>query len=141
MFVFNGFTEKANNAINKAIGIASALGHTCIGSEHLLCGLLYEEGSVAATLLEKNSVTAEDVEQKLKETFGAGIQTSLSPGDLTPRSKRILENAIYEARRLGHKYVGNGAYPAFHSAGGGLLCGDVFAGSGSKSEKPLSELH
>ncbi len=106
MFVFNGFTEKANNAINKAIGIASALGHTCIGSEHLLCGLLYEEGSVAATLLEKNSVTAEDVEQKLKETFGAGIQTSLSPGDLTPRSKRILENAIYEARRLGHKYVG-----------------------------------
>ena len=106
MFIFNGFTEKANSAINKAIAVASMLGHTCIGSEHLLYGLAAEESSVSATLLEKNNVTADEVERKLRETFGAGIQNELTPSDLTPRSKRILENSIYEARKLGHRYVG-----------------------------------
>lgn len=106
MYVFNGFTEKANGAINRAISAAASLGHTCVGSEHLLYGLAAEESGVSATLLEKNGVSPEELEQKFRDTFGAGIQTSLSPGDLTPRSKRILENAIYEARRLKHKFVG-----------------------------------
>lgn len=106
MYLFNGFTEKANHAINRAIAIASLLGHTCIGSEHLLYGLAGEEASVASAVLEKSHVTKEAVEQKLRDTFGAGIQTALSPADLTPRSKRILENSIAEARKLSHKYVG-----------------------------------
>ncbi|MEG0691741.1 MAG: ATP-dependent Clp protease ATP-binding subunit [Oscillospiraceae bacterium] len=106
MFVFNGFTEKANSAINGAIQIASDLGHTGIGSEHILYGLLAEDSSVSQTLLEKNNITDEDIEQKLKDVFGTGIPSALTPNDLTPRSKRILENSIYEARNLGHKYVG-----------------------------------
>ncbi|WMJ23102.1 ATP-dependent Clp protease ATP-binding subunit [Paludicola sp. MB14-C6] len=106
MFIFNGFTQKANNAINRAIAIASAMGHTCIGSEHILYGLVGEESSVSATILAKYNVSTEEIDQKLKQTFGTGIQTNLSPNDLTPRSKRILENSIFEARNLGHKYVG-----------------------------------
>ena len=106
MYIFNGFTEKANHAINRAFAIASLLGHTCIGSEHLLYGLAGEEGGVAAALLNKNDVTLESIEQKLKETFGAGIKTVLTPSDLTPRSKRILENAITQAHKLAHRYVG-----------------------------------
>jgi ATP-dependent Clp protease ATP-binding subunit ClpC len=106
MFIFNGFTQKANNAINRAIAIASAMGHTCIGSEHILYGLVGEESSVSSTILAKYNITVSDIELKLKQTFGTGIQTDLTPNDLTPRSKRILENAIYEARNLGHQYVG-----------------------------------
>lgn len=106
MFVFNGFTQKANKSINSAIEIASDLGHTCIGSEHLIFGLLSEESSVSKTLLEKNNIEQEDIEQKLKDIFGTGIPTELTPKDLTPRSKRILENSIIEARNLDHKYVG-----------------------------------
>jgi len=106
MFLFNGFTKKANSAINKAIEMASELGHTCIGSEHILYGLVAEETSVSAVVLARNSITSEDIELKLKQTFGTGIKISLSPDDLTPRSKRILENSIAEARNLGHKYVG-----------------------------------
>lgn len=106
MFIFNGFTQKANNAINKAIAISSELGHTCIGSEHILYGLMAEETSVSATFLSKYNITASDIEQKLKQTFGTGVKSDLSPNDLTPRSKRILENSIFEARNLGHKYVG-----------------------------------
>lgn len=106
MFIFNGFTQKANNALNRSVAIASELGHTCIGSEHLLYGLACEEASVSQTLLEKNGISSEDIEQKLRNAFGVGVKGELTPNDLTPRSKRILEHAIYEARNLGHNYVG-----------------------------------
>lgn len=106
MFIFNGFTKKANNAINEGIHIASDLGHTGVGSEHILYGLLSEEASVSQTLLEKNNITEEEIDQKLKDVFGTGIPNELTPNDLTPRSKRILENSLVEARTLGHKYVG-----------------------------------
>lgn len=107
MFLFNGFTDRANAALNKGISIASMLGHTCIGSEHLLYGLCAEESSAAAALLQKCNVAADDIEQKLRETFGAGLKSELSPAELTPRSKRILQNAIYEARKLNRKYAGS----------------------------------
>ena len=44
MFKFNGFSQKANTAINNAMTQASSLGHSYVGSEHLLYGML-EEGS------------------------------------------------------------------------------------------------
>lgn len=106
MFVFNGFTEKANSAINRAIAVACAMGHTCIGSEHILFGLVSEENCVSSAILAKGSITKEDIAEKLKQTFGTGIKTELTPNDLTPRSKRILEHSLHEARNLGHKYVG-----------------------------------
>jgi len=106
MFRFNGFTEKANSSVNKAIAAASALGHTCVGSEHLLYGLCAEDASVSAVLLEKYGVSPAVLEKKLRETFGAGVPSVLTPADLTPRSKRIIENAVHEAQRLKHQYVG-----------------------------------
>ena len=51
-FNFNGFTENGNNAINYAIETAENFGHTYVGSEHLLIGLLKTEG-VAKTILEQ----------------------------------------------------------------------------------------
>ena len=62
MFLFDGFTEKANKALNLAIAVASQLGHTYIGSEHILFGLVAEGSGVAATLLAKKNVTKEIVE-------------------------------------------------------------------------------
>lgn len=106
MFMFNGFTQKANEAINNAILKASELGHTCVGSEHLLYGILSVEGGVAQVLLERSSIALQDIEQKLSDTLGEGVPSQLDPNDLTPRCKRILEYAIYEARNLGHKYIG-----------------------------------
>ncbi|MEG0570908.1 MAG: ATP-dependent Clp protease ATP-binding subunit [Oscillospiraceae bacterium] len=104
--MFNGFTQKANTCMNSAIAIASSLGHTCIGSEHILYGLLKDPSSVAATILGKYNITAPIIENKLTESVGKGIETNLSPNDLTPRSKHILERALYEARNVGHSYVG-----------------------------------
>ncbi len=106
MFVFEGFTEKANRALNLAIAVASQLGHTYIGSEHLLFGLVAEGSGVAATLLEKKNITKEMITEKLEKTVGKGVPSHVTPADFTPRTKRILELSIAESRRLGHSYVG-----------------------------------
>ena len=52
MIEFSGFTEKANTALNSSIKTASALGHTYVGSEHILCGLLSDESGVAGNILK-----------------------------------------------------------------------------------------
>ncbi len=106
MYRFEGFTQKANDSINLAIACAQEMGHTYIGSEHLLLGLLKEGKSVACGLLNNKNVTDEDIEQRLVEVVGKGLPTELSANDFTPRSKRILETAIYESRRMGQGYVG-----------------------------------
>ncbi len=106
MFRFNGFTQKANSAINIAIDQAAALGHTYIGSEHILYGLAAEGSGVAYFALQSRQIRAEDILNLLVKTVGQGIPGALSPRDLTPRCKRILEVAMMESRTLGHNYVG-----------------------------------
>ena len=106
MYNFNGFTQKANEALNLAIDSAGELGHTYIGSEHILLGLLKEGSGLAYDLLQQRGVTAEDFEARLIEQIGQGVRSELTPNDFTPRSKRILEIAIAQARALGHNYVG-----------------------------------
>ena len=51
MYRFNGFTQKANHAMNLAIQCAEEMGHTYVGSEHILLGLLKEGSGVAAAVL------------------------------------------------------------------------------------------
>ncbi|MEE0808810.1 MAG: ATP-dependent Clp protease ATP-binding subunit [Acutalibacteraceae bacterium] len=103
---FTGFTEKANEALNQAINSAQLLGHTYVGSEHLLLGLLRVGSGVAATVLNNNGITAENIEQQLKNTIGSGTPTRLSPDYFTPRAKRVIETAITGCNNLGKKYVG-----------------------------------
>lgn len=106
MYKFTGFTQKANTALNAAIEYAENLGHTYIGSEHLLLGLLSSEGSVAYTALTARNITADTVETAVRNSVGIGTPTVLSPNDFTPRSKNIIETAVTIARSLGHGYVG-----------------------------------
>ncbi len=106
MYRFNGFTQKANNALNLAIQSAEDLGHTYIGSEHILLGLLREESGVAATVLKDLGLTADALEELMKQKIGSGMNSHLSTDDFTPRTKRILQIAVMEAARMGHNYVG-----------------------------------
>lgn len=106
MYRFNGFTEKANSALNLAIDAAENMGHTYIGSEHIILGLLKEETGVAAAVLNKLGVTAEEMENLMQQKIGSGAKTHLTADDFTPRSKRILQIAVMEAARLNHNYVG-----------------------------------
>ena len=106
MFKFNGFTQKANSAINIAIEEASALGHTYIGSEHLLLGLLGEGSGVAFTVLRQMDITYDKIKELLIKTVGRGIQSVLTPNDITPRCKRILEMSLMQTRMTGVQLAG-----------------------------------
>ena len=106
MYKFNGFTEKANNALNLAIESAQKFGHTYIGSEHILIGLLKEGSGLAYTVLNGRGITQETIEDMLESAVGKGMPTKLTPDDLTPRAKRIIEIAIATARSLGCSFVG-----------------------------------
>ena len=103
---FNGFTEKANEALNQAINSAEQLGHTYVGSEHLLLGLLRVGSGIAATLLNKNGITSENIENLIKTSIGHGTPTRLSPDYFTPRAKRVIENSISGSTKMGKKFVG-----------------------------------
>ncbi len=106
MYKFNGFTEKANSAINLAIEAAQELGFTYIGSEHILLGLLKVNDGVAYTALTEAGASADKLETLIKSEIGMGEYISLSPDDFTPRTKRIIQTAIMQASRLGNSYVG-----------------------------------
>lgn len=106
MYRFNGFTEKANHAMNLAIFGAEELGHTYVGSEHILLGLLKEGSGVAAVVLDELGVYSDELESLLKSEIGTGPKSSLSTTDFTPRTKRVLQNAVMQAANLGHNYVG-----------------------------------
>jgi ATP-dependent Clp protease ATP-binding subunit ClpC len=117
MIQFNDFTEKANKALNAAVSTAQSLGHIYIGSEHILCGLLDEDTSGSSTAgiafraLSKHAITKDEIKRKIEVVVGKGIPTRLTAADFTPRSKRILEIALNEARSLPerparHTFVG-----------------------------------
>ena len=106
MYNFREFTKKANNALNFAIESASLMGHTYIGSEHLLLGLLREENSAAEIALRDSGINAEDVARIIEQTIGTGIQTRLSPNDFTPRFKRIMQLAVISAAKMSSGYIG-----------------------------------
>ena len=103
---FTGFTEKANEALNQAINSAQVLGHTYVGSEHLLLGLLRVGSGVAASVLGSAGVTADSIEEQMRATIGVGTPTRLSPDYFTPRAKRVIETALTGAKGLGQKFVG-----------------------------------
>ena len=105
-YVFKGFTEKANTALNLAVEAAQMLGHTYIGTEHLILGLLREGTGVAASVLASHGVTAAQYESKIAESENVGQPTRLSPEDFTPRTKRAMETAVMEAHGTQQGFVG-----------------------------------
>ena len=94
MYKFTGFTDSANNALNFAVETAENMGHTYIGSEHLLMGLLSDSRMVSATVLGLKRITLKKAEEQIKGSVGVGIPTNLTPDDITPRCRRIIENAL-----------------------------------------------
>ncbi len=106
MYRFTGFTQKANDALNSAITSAENLGHTYVGSEHILLGLLAESGGMAYTALSAKKVSFDEVESIIKGSIGIGSPTVLSPNDFTPRAKNIIDTAILQGRGMGHSYIG-----------------------------------
>jgi len=103
---FNGFTERANLALNIAIDVAGRFGHIYVGTEHILLGLLKENSGIAATILKDAGITETALEEQMLIHIGRGSGTRLSTEHLTPRAKRVLEAAIREAGAERKSFVG-----------------------------------
>ena len=99
------FTSRAQKALEIANNIAQELGHSYIGTEHILYGLTEEGAGVAARVLENQGINSEDVKSKIEELIGVEEPTEETLG-FTPRTKRIIENSYIEARKLGYNYIG-----------------------------------
>ena len=99
------FTNRANKAIEIANNIALELGHSYIGTEHILYGLAKEGNGIASKVLENQNVTADDILNKIEELIGSDepIENIV---DFTPRTKRVVESAFIEARKLGYNFIG-----------------------------------
>ena len=101
------FTNRAEKAIEIANEAALELGHTYIGTEHILYGLAKEGTGVASKVLANQNITDEDILQEIEMLIGTGepLAENQSLG-FTPRSKRVIENAFIEARKLGSEFIG-----------------------------------
>ena len=102
----NKFTEKAQNALEAARTEAQRMGHTYIGSEHLLLGLLEEGTGIAAKILMGKHLTAKDVRGEIERLIGFGSPSAVGAKDMTPRLKKIIEGAAMESMRNGQNYIG-----------------------------------
>lgn len=118
MFHFNGFTQKANDAVNLAIAQASALGHTYIGSEHLLLGLVSAERSTACIVLAARGIEVQDVTEGVVRSAGRAPRCSLTPEDLTPCCPENPRVSGQRGQGMSSAFGGNRASSAGTAAGG-----------------------
>ncbi|MGW8249667.1 MAG: ATP-dependent Clp protease ATP-binding subunit [Anaerolineales bacterium] len=99
------FTQRARRVLSLAHQEAERMRHNYIGTEHLLLGLIREEGGVAGRVLRELGLEAERVQEMVERMTGTG-QYRGGKLDLSPGTQQVLEFAVEEARRMGHHYIG-----------------------------------
>jgi len=100
------FTQRARRVLSLAQESAEALKHNYIGTEHLLLGLMREEGGVAGHVLRALGVEQTQIESLVLELSKPPAENMNVAMDLTPSTKRVLELTVDEARRMGHQFIG-----------------------------------
>ena len=106
MYRFKRFTDKANAALNLAMVGAGEMGHTYVGTEHILLGLLKEGSGVAAVVLAGRGITAMRYTEQLLAAESSGTPSILTVADFTPRAKAAMENALAESAMAGQRLAG-----------------------------------
>ena len=100
------FTERARRIILLGQEEAGKMGSGHVGTEHLLIGLVREEGGTAARILQAMGVTLAAVRREVEAEVQPSADPVSSEPKLTPKAKRVLELAADEARRMRHNYIG-----------------------------------
>ena len=104
--MFERFTNKARHVVVLAQEEARKLGHSYIGTEHVLLGLLGETDGYAFRVLESFGMSLERGREEVTAIVGAGGTTPSGHIPFTPRAKKTLELALREALQLHHNYIG-----------------------------------
>ncbi len=110
MMRFDRFTERAQEAAQRAAEIIQRYGHNQIDTEHILLALIEQPGGVIPQILEKLNVSAETLNERLDATLRASPKANIFGGGagqifITPRVKRIIDLANEEANRLKDEYI------------------------------------
>jgi ATP-dependent Clp protease ATP-binding subunit ClpC len=100
------FTQRARRVLSLAQEEAERMQHPHIGTEHLLLGLMREEGGVAGRVLRELGLRQSQVEQLVEKYTSGNKRPGVTRMDLSPATKKVLELAVDEARRMGHHYIG-----------------------------------
>ena len=106
MTEFRGFTEKSGASLNKALALAMRMGHTFVGSEHILYGLAAEKDGAAALILARYGIHEQEIESNIEKSIGKGIVTKLTIRDFSPKGRHIMEKAIELSRKDGKNHAG-----------------------------------
>lgn len=104
--MFGRFTERARKVLSFAEQSAISLRHNYIGTEHILLGLVKEDQGIAGRVLAEIGINEAKVLELIRKYNGEGTEQVLINVSLTPRSKKVLNLSMDEARRLGHNYIG-----------------------------------
>jgi ATP-dependent Clp protease ATP-binding subunit ClpC len=103
---FEKFSERARRVLSLANEEAQRFNHNYIGTEHILLGLVRETDGVAAKVLSNLGVELDKVRSAVEFIIGRGEKTTSGENGLTPRTKKVVELAVDEARRLNHNFIG-----------------------------------
>jgi len=118
------FTQRARRVLSLAHQEAERTRQGMIGTEHLLLGLLEEEGGVAGRVLHELGLESERMREIVARVSGEGNYRG-GKIELAPDTQQVLEFAIDEARRMGHQYIGTEhillGLVRFEGAGMGIL--------------------
>jgi ATP-dependent Clp protease ATP-binding subunit ClpC len=99
------FTQRARRVLSLAHQEAERMRQNYIGTEHLLLGLIREDGGVAGRVLRELGLETDRVQEIVERLTGTGTSSG-GKIDLSPGTQQVLEYAVDEARRLGHHYIG-----------------------------------
>lgn len=86
----NTFTDKAQHVLTRALEMAMELGHTYVGTEHLLLALSDEDKSISKKILSDKGLTYDTVIKHIKDISGTGDSTVLCSADMTPKLRNII---------------------------------------------------
>lgn len=100
------FSQKAQNTLDRALEIASELGYSYIGTEHILLGMLDEESSVAARLLYARGAEYEKLYAITDKCGATDRPRELIPSDMTPKLRRLIEASAGNAARSARALIG-----------------------------------
>jgi ATP-dependent Clp protease ATP-binding subunit ClpC len=110
MMRFDRFTERAQEAAQRAAEIIQRYGHNQIDTEHILLALIEQPGGVIPQILEKLNVSPDVLVERIDTTLRASPKANIFGGGagqifITPRVKRIVDQANEEANRLKDEYI------------------------------------
>ena len=138
----NQFTIQAQRALQLAIEVAEECHHQYIGTEHILLGLVREGTAVAGKVLKANNVTEDKIIEMIAKFISTDGKLSIAdPSGYTPSAKRLLEQAMQEAKESGSHLVGTEHLLLAMLKDGNCVASRIISTLGASAQKIYSQLN